>query len=52
MEKNLDSTDILGEQRVIAELVGKAQPDNYFGVVDALIDEGLDGAKRIVKERP
>jgi Dioxygenase/Protocatechuate 3,4-dioxygenase beta subunit N terminal len=52
MEKNLDGTDMLGEQRVTAELVGKAQSDNYFGVVDALIDEGLDRAKRTVKERP
>jgi len=46
MEKNLDSTDILGEQRVIAELVGTAQSDNYFGVVNALFDESLDRAKR------
>jgi 3-carboxy-cis,cis-muconate cycloisomerase len=52
MAKNLGSTDILREQRVIAELVGKAQSDNYFGVVDALIDESLDRARRIVKEWP
>ena len=52
MAKNFDSADILGEQRVIAELLGKAQSDNYFGAVDALIDESLDRAKRIIKERP
>jgi Dioxygenase len=52
MAENLGGADVLSEQRVIAELVGKAQSDNYFGVVDALIDESLDRAKRIVKERP
>ena len=52
MAKNLGSADGLGEQRVIAELVGKAPSGSYFGVVDALIDESLDRAKRIVKERP
>jgi 3-carboxy-cis,cis-muconate cycloisomerase len=52
MAENLDSADVLGEQRVIAELVGKTPSGNYFGVVDALIDESLDRAKRIVKERP
>ena len=38
------------KQRVIADLVGKAPSGNYFGAVDALIDESLDRAKRIVKE--
>jgi 3-carboxy-cis,cis-muconate cycloisomerase len=52
MAKNLDSADILGEQRVIAELAGKAPSGSYFGAIDALIDESLDRAKRIVKERP
>ena len=52
MAKNLDSADVLGEQRVIAELVGKTPSGSYFGVVDALIDESLDRAKRIVKEHP
>jgi 3-carboxy-cis,cis-muconate cycloisomerase len=50
--KNLDSADVLGEQRVVAELVGKTPSGSYFGVVDALIDESIDRAKRIVKERP
>jgi 3-carboxy-cis,cis-muconate cycloisomerase len=52
MAKNLGNADVLGEQRVIAELVGKVPSGNYFGAVDALIDESLDRAKRIVKEHP
>ena len=52
MARNLGSAEVLGEQRVIAELVGKAPSGNYFGAGDALIDESLDRAKRIVKERP
>lgn len=52
MASNLGSVEVLGEQRVIAELAGKAPSGNYFGAGDALIDESLDRAKRIVKERP
>ena len=52
MAKILDSADVLGEQRVIAELVGKVPSGNYSGAVNALIDDGLDRATRIVKERP
>jgi 3-carboxy-cis,cis-muconate cycloisomerase len=52
MAENLGGADILAEQRVIAELAGKAPSGSYFGAVDALIDESLDRAKRIVKERP
>ncbi|MGA8546981.1 MAG: lyase family protein [Mycobacterium sp.] len=52
MAGNLDIVDVLGEQRVIAELVGKEPSVDYFGAGDALIDESLDRAKRIVKERP
>jgi 3-carboxy-cis,cis-muconate cycloisomerase len=52
MARNLGSVDVLGEQRVIAELVGKAPSGSYFGAGDALIDESLDRAKRIVKEHP
>ncbi|MGH3522751.1 MAG: lyase family protein [Mycobacterium sp.] len=51
MAENLGSANVLGEQRVIADLAGKAQSARYFGAVDALIDESLDRAKRIVKER-
>ena len=52
MAKNLGGADVFSEQRVIAELAGKAPSSNYFGVADALIDESMDRAKRIVKERP
>jgi 3-carboxy-cis,cis-muconate cycloisomerase len=56
MAKNLESAsavnDVLGEQRVIAELVGKAPSGNYFGAIDALIDDSLEGAARILKEHP
>jgi 3-carboxy-cis,cis-muconate cycloisomerase len=52
MAKNLASNDVLAEQRIVADLVGKPPSDNYFGVVDALIEESLDRAERIVKERP
>ncbi len=52
MAANLESADVLGEQRVVAELAGKPVSANYFGASDALIDESLDRAKRIVKELP
>lgn len=52
MARNLGSADVLGEQRVIAELVGKAPSGSYFGAGDVSIDESLDRAKRIVKEHP
>lgn len=52
MAANLDNTDVLSEQRVIADLTGKAPSRNYFGASGALIDESLDRAKRIVKESP
>ena len=56
MAKNLESAsavnDVLGEQRVIAELVGKAPSGNYFGAIDALIDDSLERAARILKEHP
>jgi 3-carboxy-cis,cis-muconate cycloisomerase len=52
MARNLASGDVLGEQRTIAELVETAPAGEYFGAADALIDESLDRAKRIVKEHP
>jgi 3-carboxy-cis,cis-muconate cycloisomerase len=52
LESALASSDVLGEQRVIAELAGKAPSDNYFGAIDALIDESVERARRIVKEHP
>jgi 3-carboxy-cis,cis-muconate cycloisomerase len=52
MAKNLGSADVLSEQRVIAQLVGKAPSGNYFGAVNTLIDDSLDRAARTLKERP
>jgi 3-carboxy-cis,cis-muconate cycloisomerase len=52
MAKNLDTADVLSEQRVIADLVGNVPSANYFGAVNSLIAESLDRAKRIVKEYP
>jgi 3-carboxy-cis,cis-muconate cycloisomerase len=48
----LASNEALSEQRVIADLVGKAPSANYFGAVNTLIAESLDRAKRTVKEHP
>jgi 3-carboxy-cis,cis-muconate cycloisomerase len=50
MAENLGSADVLAEQRVIAELAGKTPSGDYLGAVDALIDESLDRAARIVKD--
>jgi 3-carboxy-cis,cis-muconate cycloisomerase len=52
MAKNLGSSDVLSEQRAVADLVGKAPSANYFGAVNLLIAESVDRAKRIVKEYP
>jgi 3-carboxy-cis,cis-muconate cycloisomerase len=52
MAENLGRADVLSEQRVIADLVGKVASANYFGAVNPLIAESLDRAKQIVKERP
>jgi 3-carboxy-cis,cis-muconate cycloisomerase len=51
MARNLGATDVLSEQRAIADLVGKRPSANYFGAVNLLIAESVDRAKRIVKER-
>ncbi|MGO9153342.1 lyase family protein [Mycobacterium sp.] len=51
MVENLSRTDVLGEQRAIAELVGKAPSATYFGAVDRLIDESIDRAQRALKRR-
>jgi 3-carboxy-cis,cis-muconate cycloisomerase len=49
MAENLSGADILGEQRAIADLVGKPPSATYFGAVDHLIDESLDRAQRILR---
>ena len=50
MAENLCGADVLSEQRVIADLAGKAPSANYFGAVNALIAESLDRAKLVVEE--
>jgi 3-carboxy-cis,cis-muconate cycloisomerase len=52
MAVNLSRTDVLDEQRAIADLVGKAPSATYFGAVDRLIDESIDRAQRVLKQRP
>jgi len=51
MAKNLSVADVFGEQRGIAELVGKAPSATYFGAVDRLIYESLDRAQRILNSQ-
>jgi 3-carboxy-cis,cis-muconate cycloisomerase len=51
MAKNLSAADVLGEQRVIADLVGKEPSATYFGAVDHLIDQSLERATSILTDR-
>jgi 3-carboxy-cis,cis-muconate cycloisomerase len=51
MAENLRMADIYGEQREIADLVGKAPSATYVGAANRLIDESLDRAERILKNR-
>jgi 3-carboxy-cis,cis-muconate cycloisomerase len=51
MAANLAGTDVLGEQRTIAELAGTAPSATYFGAADALIDASLERAQWLLKER-
>jgi 3-carboxy-cis,cis-muconate cycloisomerase len=48
MAENLGRADVLGEQRVIADLVGKAPSASYFGAVDRLIDLSIDRARWVL----
>jgi 3-carboxy-cis,cis-muconate cycloisomerase len=52
MAENLSRADVLGEQRAIAGLAGKAPSATYFGAVDRLIDQSLDRAQQILKNHP
>ncbi len=52
MAKNLSTANVFGEQRTVADLVGKAPSPTYFGAVDRLIDESLRRAQQILKEHP
>jgi hypothetical protein len=49
MAENLRMADVYGEQREIADLVGKAPSATYVGAANRLIDESLDRAERILK---
>lgn len=51
MAENLDAADVLGEQRAIADLAGKAPSATYFGAADRLIDESLSRAAGVVPQR-
>jgi 3-carboxy-cis,cis-muconate cycloisomerase len=46
MAENLSGSDVLGEQRAVADLADSAPSPTYFGAVDRLIDESLQGARR------
>ncbi|MBW0018890.1 MAG: 3-carboxy-cis,cis-muconate cycloisomerase [Mycobacterium sp.] len=50
MSENLSAADVLGEQRAIAELLGKAPSATYFGAVDRMIDESLHRARQVLGE--
>jgi 3-carboxy-cis,cis-muconate cycloisomerase len=51
MAENLSRAEVLGEQRAIADLVGKPPSATYFGAVDRLIDQSLDRARRALSSR-
>ncbi|OBA72333.1 3-carboxy-cis,cis-muconate cycloisomerase [Mycobacterium sp. 1554424.7] len=51
MAENLGLTDVYGEQRAIAELAGRAPSATYLGAADRLIEQSLDRAARILKNR-
>ncbi|MGV0159925.1 lyase family protein [Mycobacterium colombiense] len=51
MAENLNAADLSGEQRAIAELVGKEPSPSYFGAAERLIDESLGRAGRALGQR-
>ncbi|MEB3983159.1 lyase family protein [Mycobacterium sp. 663a-19] len=51
MAENLGAADVLGEQRAIAELVGKPASPTYLGAVGRLIDEAVARAERVLDRR-
>ncbi len=51
MSENLSAADVSGEQRAIADLVGKEPSPTYFGAADRLIDESLSRAARVLGQR-
>jgi 3-carboxy-cis,cis-muconate cycloisomerase len=48
MAENLGRTDVLGEQRAIAELTGSEPSPAYVGATDRLIDAALQRARRTI----
>lgn len=48
MALNLSATDVLGEQRAVAELAGDKPSPTYFGAVDRLIDASLRRARGVI----
>lgn len=46
MGRNLESADVLGEQRAIADLAGHPPSTSYLGAVDRLIDVSVQRARR------
>jgi 3-carboxy-cis,cis-muconate cycloisomerase len=51
MAENLAAADVLGEQRAIADLLGKEPSSTYFGAADRLVDESLSRAARALGQR-
>jgi 3-carboxy-cis,cis-muconate cycloisomerase len=51
MAENLDAADVSGEQRAIADLVGKDSSPAYFGAADKLIEDSLGRAARVLAQR-
>lgn len=51
MAENLAATDVLGEQRAIADLVGKQPSATYVGAADRLIDASLSRAAKALAQR-
>ncbi|GJF11421.1 3-carboxy-cis,cis-muconate cycloisomerase [Mycolicibacterium cyprinidarum] len=48
MAKNLANTDVLGEQRTMADLAEKNSSATYFGAVDLLIDQAIVRAQHVL----
>jgi 3-carboxy-cis,cis-muconate cycloisomerase len=51
MAENLAATDVLGEQRAIADLVGRQASATYVGAADRLIDASLSRAAKALAQR-
>lgn len=51
MAENLSAADVSGEQRAIADLVGKEPSATYLGATDRLIDQILGRAAEVLGQR-